>query len=144
LWIYTPLAIPGEGEEDGARTDKENLSTQDYYNAFLDVLSSVRGGEIRDMPVSSALGFLEEEARAVDVGEDDNALTSGVDNFIRRYKIFKIHLSGGWASSAGRKSMRYGNSRKRDASARANIQGNVSATYSDGPDGGSDVPRRSA
>jgi len=57
-----------EGEEDGVRTDKENLGVQDYYDAFLDVLSSVRGGEIRDMPVSSALGCLEEEARAIDIG----------------------------------------------------------------------------
>ncbi|KAH8659484.1 hypothetical protein BGZ61DRAFT_292883, partial [Ilyonectria robusta] len=38
------------GEEDGGRADNENIDSQEYYDAFLGVLSAVRRSEIKDMP----------------------------------------------------------------------------------------------
>lgn len=50
----------------------DSLNPQDYYEAFLDVLSAVRGSEIKDMAAISALRRLDEEARAVDPSQDDS------------------------------------------------------------------------
>ncbi|KAG7000807.1 ATP-dependent DNA helicase PIF1 [Fusarium oxysporum f. sp. conglutinans] len=41
-------------EEDGTRADEENTDSQEYYNAFLGVLTAVRRSEIKDMPVSAS------------------------------------------------------------------------------------------
>lgn len=59
-------------EEDGAGASGVDIGSQDYYDAFLGVLSAVRKSEIKDMPVSSALRCLGEEARAVGVEQNDN------------------------------------------------------------------------
>jgi hypothetical protein len=59
-------------DEDGAGADVERIDAEDHYEAFLGVLSAVRGSEIKDMAATSALGCLDEEARAVDPSDDDN------------------------------------------------------------------------
>jgi hypothetical protein len=53
-------------EEDGAGArNGGNVGSEDYYDAFLGVLSAVRESEIKDMPVSSALRSLGEGAMAI-------------------------------------------------------------------------------
>jgi hypothetical protein len=60
------------GDDDGVGADVESINPQDHYEAFLDVLTAVRGSEIKDMAATSALRRLDEEAKAVDASQDDN------------------------------------------------------------------------
>jgi hypothetical protein len=59
-------------EEDGAGVDVGGIDAEDHYEAFLGVLSAVRGSEIKDMAATSALRRLDEEARAVGPRQDDS------------------------------------------------------------------------
>ncbi|EAQ91377.1 hypothetical protein CHGG_03312 [Chaetomium globosum CBS 148.51] len=59
-------------DDDGIGESVGGINPQDHYEAFLDVLSTVQGSEIRDMTATSALRRLDEEARAVDPSQDDN------------------------------------------------------------------------
>jgi hypothetical protein len=59
-------------DEDGAGVDAGDFDAEDHYEAFLGVLSAVRGSEIKDMAATSALRRLDEEARAVDPSQDDS------------------------------------------------------------------------
>ncbi|EAQ92510.1 hypothetical protein CHGG_00745 [Chaetomium globosum CBS 148.51] len=61
-----------EGDDDGVGLDGGGIDPQDHYEAFLDVLSTIQGSEIKDMTATSALRRLDEEARAVDPSQDDN------------------------------------------------------------------------
>ncbi|KAK4233381.1 hypothetical protein C8A03DRAFT_38916 [Achaetomium macrosporum] len=61
------------GDEDGVEANVEAIDLQDHFEAFLDVLFAVRGSEIRAMAATSALRRLDEEARAVDLRQDDSA-----------------------------------------------------------------------
>jgi len=56
-----------QGGEDSIRMDDENIDSKDYYNTFLGVLSAVRGSEVDDILISSALKCLKKEAWAVDI-----------------------------------------------------------------------------
>jgi len=59
--------------EDGIGPDVESIDAQAHYEAFLDVLSTARGNEIKDMAATSALRCLDEEARAIDPRQDNDA-----------------------------------------------------------------------
>ncbi|EAQ84157.1 predicted protein [Chaetomium globosum CBS 148.51] len=61
-----------EGDDDGVGLDGGDIDPQAHYEAFLNVLSAVRGSEIKDMTATSALRRLDQEARAVDPSQDDN------------------------------------------------------------------------
>lgn len=58
--------------EDGIGPDVESIDAQAHYEAFLDVLSTARGNEIKDMAATSALRCLDEEARAIDPRQDND------------------------------------------------------------------------
>jgi len=98
-------------ENDGPIGD--NIGSQDCYDAFLGVLSAVRKSEIKDMPVSLALRCLDEEARAVDLENEDSAVLRGRQFYAMFCKTFRIHLSGVWVFSARKKSMSYSSSNKK-------------------------------
>ena len=59
-------------DEDGVIAKSGSVGSQDYYDAFLGLISAVHESEIKDMPVSSALRCLHEEPSAVDVEQNDN------------------------------------------------------------------------
>jgi hypothetical protein len=60
-------------DDEGVGVNVESsINLQDHYEAFLDVLSAVRGSEIKNMAATSALRRLDEEARAVDPSQNDS------------------------------------------------------------------------
>ncbi|KAF6528270.1 hypothetical protein HZS61_008572 [Fusarium oxysporum f. sp. conglutinans] len=135
-------------EEDGTRADEENTDSQEYYNAFLGVLTAVRRSEIKDMPVSSVLRCLYEEARAIDMGEDDNtAAQRGRQFYTMLQDIQDAPFRGTGLLSREEIDAILKLQKKEDASVTANIQGresNASSAHADGPHRRPDVPRRPA
>ncbi|KAK8859546.1 hypothetical protein PGQ11_010280 [Apiospora arundinis] len=80
--IVDPQALGGAGlEEDGTASEDENRERQEYWNAFLDILSgAARGSSIKDMAISSALRSLNENAEAVeeaDAGTGEDGMVTG-------------------------------------------------------------------
>ncbi len=133
-------------EEDGAGASGGDIGSQDYYDAFLGVLSAVRKSEIKDMPVSSALRCLDEEARAVGVEQDDNiAAQRGRQFYATLQDIQDSPFRGMGLLSREEVDAVSKLQKKKDASVRAHIQGGTSNEPSAGanaPDGGPEVPRR--
>ncbi|KNB04789.1 hypothetical protein FOXG_19407 [Fusarium oxysporum f. sp. lycopersici 4287] len=135
-------------EEDGTRADEENTDSQEYYNAFLGVLTAARRSEIKDMPVSSVLRCLYEEARAIDMGEDDNtAAQRGRQFYTMLQDIQDAPFRGTGLLSREEIDAILKLQKKEDTSVTANIQGresNASSAHADGPHRRPDVPRRPA
>jgi hypothetical protein len=133
------------GEGDGARTDDENIDSQDSYDAFLGVLSAVRGSEIKDMPVSSALNSLDEEARAIDIGRDDNITAHRGRQFYTTLQDIQDSPFRGMGLLSREEIDAVSKlQKKEDDSVTANIQGresNVSSAHTSGLDGSPSVPR---
>ncbi|KAL6406058.1 hypothetical protein AUP68_10619 [Ilyonectria robusta] len=146
--IVDTHAFGDQREEEGARVDNENIDSQEYYDAFLGVLSAVRGSEIKDMPVSSAVRCLHEEARAIDMGEDDNtAAQRGRQFYTMLQDIQDSPFRGTGLLSREEIDAILKLQKKEDTSVTANIQGresNASFAHADGPYGRPDVPRQPA
>jgi len=131
-----------DGEEDGARADDDNIDRDDYYNAFLGILSAVRGGEVKEMPASSALGCLHEEARAIDmIGEEDNNNDPAAGRRGRQFYTMLQDIQDPSFRGIGLLCQEEIDAiskiqKKEDADVTANIQGreiNVSSTYARRP-----------
>ncbi|KAH7190414.1 hypothetical protein DER44DRAFT_753229 [Fusarium oxysporum] len=124
-------------EEDGTRADEENTDSQEYYNAFLGVLTAARRSEIKDMP-----------ARAIDMGEDDNtAAQRGRQFYTMLQDIQDAPFRGTGLLSREEIDAILKLQKKEDTSVTANIQGresNASSAHADGPHRRPDVPRRPA
>jgi len=135
------------GEEEDGVADGENTEPQDYYDAFLGVLSAVRGSEIKDMPVNLALRSLDEEARAVDIRQDDHASARrGRQFYTMLQDVQDSPFRGTGLLSREEIDAIAKLQKKEDASVIENIQGGEShepAAYADGdtPVGGPDIPR---
>jgi hypothetical protein len=133
-------------KENGSGTSDGNIGSQDYYDAFLGILSAVRGSKIRDMPVISALRCLEEEARAVDVQQsDDMAAQRGRQFYVTLQDVQDSPFRG--MCLLGREEIDAISKlqKKEDASVRAHIQGGASDEPSAGANArgaGPDVPGR--
>ena len=132
-------------EEDGAGANDGNIDSQDYYDAFLGVLSAVRKSEIKDMPLSSGVRCLADEARAADSGQGDSGVAQRGRQFyatlqdIQNSPLRTIGLLGKEEIDAISKFQK-----KEDASVRANIQGREdgeSSTHAGERDGGPNVSR---
>ena len=146
--IVDTHAFGDQGGEDGAGAGDESVGSQDYYDAFLGVLSAVIGSEINDMPVSSALRCLDEEARAVDMGQHDNAATQRSRQFYTMLQdIQDSPFRGVGLPSREEIDAISKLQKKEDNSIKANIQGgetNLSSARGGGPDGSPDALRRPA
>jgi hypothetical protein len=66
---------------------------------------------MKDMPVSSILTYLDEEARAIDIRKNDNSNVQRGQSSILCYRTPKTRPFEGQASSMERKLMRYRNFR---------------------------------
>jgi hypothetical protein len=134
-------------EEDGrAARNGGDIGSQDYYDAFLGVLSAVQESEIKDMPVSSALRCLGEEAMAIDVEENDNIVGQRARQFYAALQDIQDSPFRGMGLLSPEEIDAVAKlQKKKDASARAHIQGrerNESSAGADGLDGSPDGPRR--
>ena len=133
-------------EEDDAGANDGNIDSQDYYDAFLGVLSAVRESEIKGMPLSSGVRCLDDEARAIDMGRDDSIAAQRGRQFyatlqdIQDSPFRSIGLLGQEEIDAISKFQR-----KEDASVRANIQGrenSESSAHAEVPNGSLDASRQ--
>jgi hypothetical protein len=134
-------------EEDGAGARSGgNAGSEDYYDAFLGVLSAVRESEIRDMPASSALRCLGEGAMAIDMEENDNMVAQRGRQFYAALQDIQDSPFRGMGLLSREEIDAVAKlQKKKDASVRAHIQGresDESSAGADGLDGSPDGPRR--
>src|SRR3954454_14775079 len=119
-----------------------------YYNAFLGVLSTVRRSEIKDMLVSSALKGLDEEARAIDIEQDNNTAFQRGRQFYTMLQYIQDSPFQGMGLLRQEEIDAISKlQKKKDASVTANFQGrecNRSFLYAEAPKGSPDILWRSA
>jgi hypothetical protein len=131
------------GDDDGVEANIESVKPQDHYEAFLDVLSAVRGSEIRDMAATAALGRLDEEARTADPTQDDNAAAQRGRHFYTMLQDLQDSpFRGMGLPSREEIDAVLKVQKKEDSSVTAKIQGrltNPSSAHDGGPQGS---PRR--
>jgi hypothetical protein len=140
-----------EEAEDGIGADGGNIDSQAYYDALLGVLSSVQQSEIKDMPVSSALRHLDEEARTVEIGQNDsNAAAAATAQRGRHFYTTLQDMQDSPFRGMGLLSQEEIQAistlqKKEDASIRAHILGgesNAPSGHAGQANGSIDVPRR--
>ena len=111
-------------EEDGSGANNGNIDSQDYYDAYLGAFSAFRESEIKDIPLSSGVRSLVEEARAADIGQSDSIAAQRGRQFyetlqdIGNSPLRRTGLLGKEEINAISKLQK-----KKDTSVRANIQG---------------------
>ena len=60
-----------EKQKDDSKPSDDNIDLQNYYNAFLEVLSFAKRNDIKDISVNSVLRYLDKETKAIEIRSDD-------------------------------------------------------------------------